>query len=523
MRLSVHSIHVSDQFDFNPNTRKVKALVTVEKRNRETISFSVCVLAKEDYLSTFFHNPVSSTDEQKKILNERIFTVLTEELPLALFAERSARYSNWAWKEIHSEMTNSHALVLDEYPLASGSLKSLLRFHGSHLETLTLSVYGGMLDDNQLLELLAYCPNLKNLNLKGCPKITDKSILNEKGVGSLKSLEYLNLSGTAITDEAIIDRDHGITRLDKMQYLNLSGTAITDEAIIDADRGIAQLDEMRLLELSRCANLTFQAFISPDGLGELILRRGKAFRLSYVCPDDDFVLNYFKLLNHSFREGAVARTKYMKFCEKFGNQDDESNEHFRTFAQRVSSLKGIQFSFWAVKMIGYFIDPIVETDMVAEFCDSNRLSTPKEYAQLRKILLQMLPCELAILAFDKPELVTRIEHVCGEGKMKRAISSLPVNDFVKKIGRLSIFSQIKPYAVYATIPQKTAFIEETIENVFFDESYKILLSETNRIIEHLQKATKPIPKRSYRKLLREVQEEIRQNAEKTQEIISADP
>ena len=92
--------------------------------------------------------------------------------------------------------------------------------------------------DEQLAEKLKGLPNLEELDLVGCYKITDAGLVHLKG---LTKLEYLNLSYTNITDAGLAH----LKGLTKLETLSLSRTKITDAGLVHL-KGLTKLEGLYL-------------------------------------------------------------------------------------------------------------------------------------------------------------------------------------------------------------------------------------------------------------------------------------
>lgn len=96
-----------------------------------------------------------------------------------------------------------------------------------------------------IAELVTRQPNITNLNLSGCIKLTDECLAF---VSSLKYLQYLDLAGCKGTPDGLAH----LSRLMFLQSLNLCGCDITNEHI----KYLAEVKSLGDLNLSQCNKIT---------------------------------------------------------------------------------------------------------------------------------------------------------------------------------------------------------------------------------------------------------------------------
>src|SRR4029077_11105640 len=124
--------------------------------------------------------------------------------------------------------------------LSDAQLKDLLQEHGDKLKCLNLGMRG--IDDNQLLELIGYCPNLHQLFIKS-DKISDKGL---EHLSKLAALQKLDLTGCKKIGDAGLEH---LSKLAALQVLNLSYCNKIGDAGLEH---LSKLTALQRLDLAEC-------------------------------------------------------------------------------------------------------------------------------------------------------------------------------------------------------------------------------------------------------------------------------
>jgi len=115
--------------------------------------------------------------------------------------------------------------------------------------------------DGHVYELVKKMPWLRNISLRHCPHVTDRSV-NELAV--LQDLEVLDLRDCAgLSGAAFISLPDG--SFPKLTQLLLKGTAITDACIA----ALGKIKTLSVLDISYCEDLTENGLLTLDGLPSL--------------------------------------------------------------------------------------------------------------------------------------------------------------------------------------------------------------------------------------------------------------
>jgi hypothetical protein len=210
-------------------------------------------------------NPVEVIDESVKVQNqpvveENLFTFLPNELLVSIFCRLDAK--GWEalsrtdkYFQLLSKQPEVIASLLDKEKLSIPLAKTLelAKIAGPFLRKLDLSEKS--ISDQELKDIFRVCPNIKELNLSGCNKLTDAAL--DQLPEGLKSLD---LSFVKLSDVALDQLPEGLKSLDLSFCVKLS-----DAVIGKLPQGLLSLS------LNRC-NLTNAALQKlPKGLQSLNL------------------------------------------------------------------------------------------------------------------------------------------------------------------------------------------------------------------------------------------------------------
>src|SRR4029077_20255474 len=127
--------------------------------------------------------------------------------------------------------------------LSDAQLQDLLREYGDKLKCLNLGKR--RIDDNQLLELIEYCPNLHQLFIKS-DKISDKGL---EHLSKLAALQVLNLKYCDQIGDAGLEH---LSKLAALQVLNLEGCNQIGDAGLEH---LSKLAALQKLDLSSCKKI----------------------------------------------------------------------------------------------------------------------------------------------------------------------------------------------------------------------------------------------------------------------------
>ena len=142
-------------------------------------------------------------------------------------------------KTLISSINKNPEIPLKDLGVDLEKIKGLLRTHGNEIKCLNLK--GFEINDEDLKELLQFCPDLNQLFINS-NRITDKGLAH---LAAHKNLQTLNLSGCdKITDEGLAH----LAAHKNLQTLDLSWCKITDEGLAH----LAAHKNLQTLGLSWC-------------------------------------------------------------------------------------------------------------------------------------------------------------------------------------------------------------------------------------------------------------------------------
>jgi hypothetical protein len=132
--------------------------------------------------------------------------------------------------------------------------------------SLDLSPLGAKVTDQTLAQIVEIFPNMRNLNLRGCYKITDAGLVHLK---DLTKLTYLNLVNCWHITDAGLEYLKDLTHLTKLNLVNcwhITDCNITDAGLVHLSRlthltelnlwGCRKITDAGLVHLSRLTHLT---------------------------------------------------------------------------------------------------------------------------------------------------------------------------------------------------------------------------------------------------------------------------
>ena len=158
--------------------------------------------------------------------------------------------------------------ISDTLRTTLSSFQSLVRVELSYNPTI--------IDDEIILTIVQASPNLQQLEVDSCTKITDNSVAHKKGVNNeeviglvmLTSLHSINLSGTSISDQGLMEFQKYSKSRHTLRELVLNRCdEITDSgihAILDT------FDDLEICSFAQCKNVTW---VAASMLGEYFEKR----------------------------------------------------------------------------------------------------------------------------------------------------------------------------------------------------------------------------------------------------------
>src|SRR4029077_11587365 len=147
--------------------------------------------------------------------------------------------------------------------LSDAQLQDLLREYGDKLKCLNLGKR--RIDDNQLLELIGYCPNLQQLFIES-DKISDKGL---EHLSKLAALQELNLRGCDQISDAGLEH---LSKLAALQELNLRECNQISDAGLEHLSKLAALQELNLRGCNEIGDAGLEHLSKLAALQELNLR-----------------------------------------------------------------------------------------------------------------------------------------------------------------------------------------------------------------------------------------------------------
>ena len=175
------------------------------------------------------------------------------------------------------------------------------------LVKLDLSYNPRIIEDSLILSVCETSPNLQQLELNGCCKITDKSIIHQ--------------AETEGSEKKIYSIRSGLVCLASLQSLGLSGTSITDQGLQDLSKYSKSSQTLTEIVLNKCDKIT------DEGI---------------ECMLDTFNVMEIFSFAHCKNVSMKSVNKLSDYFER--RRSENLNEH--TVNAQMNRMKQISFSIW---------------------------------------------------------------------------------------------------------------------------------------------------------------------------------